>query len=97
MADVAVAQAKSILQSKTVWLNVLGILIMIVNELAGKMIPTEYAALALAILNIIVRFLTKQPLTLAMSSSAPAAAQPAAPAQEPAEAPTQDPPTTPAG
>jgi hypothetical protein len=46
------------------WLNVVGMAILIVNSQVGHLIPTEYGALALAILNIANRFLTTQPVTL---------------------------------
>jgi hypothetical protein len=62
MGDAAVS--KKIWKSKTFWLNVVGMAILIVNSQAGHLIPTEYGALALAILNIANRFLTNQPVTL---------------------------------
>jgi hypothetical protein len=41
----------------------LSIAIVTINELTGKLIPTEYAALALAVLNIGTRILTNGPIT----------------------------------
>lgn len=55
---------KNILKSKTLWLNIIGSALLIVNELNGKFIPTEYAGLALCILNIANRFLTSGSVTI---------------------------------
>ena len=50
---------KSILASKTFWLNVAGVLVTF-----SGMLPPEYGALATALANIINRFFTTQPVTL---------------------------------
>ena len=52
---------KSILASKTFWLNVVGLL----GELTG-ILPPLYAAPILAVLNIALRFLTDKPVTLTL-------------------------------
>jgi hypothetical protein len=70
--------SKPIYQSKTLWLNLVGMAILIVNSQIGHLIPTEYGALALAILNIANRFLTTQPVTV-LPAAPPA--PPAAPAK----------------
>lgn len=51
--------SKNILQSRTFWLNVLGIAVIV-----AKVIPPEYGGPALAIANIGVRMLTNQPVTV---------------------------------
>lgn len=51
--------AKNILQSKTFWLNVIGL----VTTLAG-VLPEQYAVPILAILNVVNRFFTSQPVVL---------------------------------
>lgn len=63
------ADGKSILASKTLWVNVLTILITIVTALSGAdFIPAEYmvwiTALVLPILNVILRFFTNEPVSV---------------------------------
>ena len=52
---------KSIFLSKTLWLNVVGLLGTIASS---GIIPSEYAAILLAALNIINRWFTSQPVGL---------------------------------
>ncbi len=52
-------EPKSILKSKTFWLNVAGFAAAYANVL-----PPEYAALVIAVANIANRFLTKGPVVL---------------------------------
>jgi len=52
------AMGKSLLTSKTFWLNVVGL----ATQLAG-VVPPQYGVPALAILNVVVRLLTKEPIT----------------------------------
>jgi len=47
-------------QSKTVWFNVGSALVLIGNEIAGKLIPTEYATTVVLVGNVILRFVTTQ-------------------------------------
>jgi len=47
-------------QSKTVWFNVGSALVLIGNEIAGKLIPTEYATAVVLVGNVILRFVTTQ-------------------------------------
>ena len=50
--------------SKTVWLNILAVLVVVVQALQGQAwINPEYQVLALAILNAVVRLLTNQPIS----------------------------------
>ena len=52
-----------VLTSKTLWLNVVAIIIFIVQFAYGEAwIPETYQALALGVLNMIVRFLTNDAL-----------------------------------
>ncbi len=49
--------------SKTLWLNVLAVIIFIVQSAQGQAwIPIQYQALILGVLNMIVRFLTNDAL-----------------------------------
>jgi len=50
---------KSIFQSKTFWANVLGIAVMFANVL-----PPKYSGMALAAINIALRTVTTEPVTL---------------------------------
>ena len=51
-------------QSKTFWLNVIAISILIADYLfTNQIIPAEWGVLILGILNIINRFFTSQPVT----------------------------------
>ena len=50
--------------SKTLWLNVIAIIIFIIQSAQGQAwIPAQYQALILGILNMVVRFLTNDSLT----------------------------------
>jgi hypothetical protein len=51
-----------LMKSKTFWVNILGIGGVIVNEATGELITPEHAGIALAVLNIILRIVTKKPL-----------------------------------
>jgi len=52
--------SKNILQSKTLWINVaLGILSLVQN-----VVPPEYEALIIVVINILNRFATSKPVTL---------------------------------
>ena len=52
-----------VLTSKTLWLNVLAILIFIIQSAQGQVwIPAEYQVLILGILNMCVRFITNDSL-----------------------------------
>ncbi len=57
--------AKSILTSKTFWLNILGLAVTI-----GGILPQKWGVPILAIANIAVRFLTDQPVSL-LGTTAP--------------------------
>jgi hypothetical protein len=58
-------KTKSILKSKTMWTNVASIALLVINQLSGaNVIPTEYAALGIAVLNIALRILTDSKVTL---------------------------------
>lgn len=64
---------KSVFASKTVWLNVIAAVIAIVQGFQGQpWINPEWQALILAVLNVIVRFLTSQPVSLSGTGCRPA-------------------------
>jgi hypothetical protein len=52
-----------IFKTRTFWLNICGGALICVNDLAGKIIPTEAATTILVVLNIINRFLTTKPVS----------------------------------
>ena len=53
-----------VITSKTLWLNVIAIVIFIVQSAQGQAwIPAQYQTLILGVLNLIVRFLTNDALT----------------------------------
>ncbi len=66
-----VTEAKPWYMSKTLWLNALVLLVAALGWVSGPDFPlelgqyAEYVTLALAILNLILRFVTGQPITLA--------------------------------
>ena len=52
-----------VLTSKTLWLNVIAVIILIVQSAQGQVwIPAEHQLLILSVLNMIVRFLTTDSL-----------------------------------
>ena len=59
-------QVKLFLKSKTFWLNVLGVSIMVAQFVLDKelLIDIDLQALVLAILNILIRFQTNEPIRL---------------------------------
>lgn len=57
--------SKSLFQSKTFWVNALTIVAEIAQLVSGlRVVPTEYMAVGLGILNVILRSLTNQPVHL---------------------------------
>jgi hypothetical protein len=52
-----------LLKTKTFWLNAVGTTLLIVNDMSGKMIPTETAVTILGVLNIFMRLLTTKPVS----------------------------------
>jgi len=55
--------SKSIFTSKTFWTNVVAVVAMTLQGLTGKeIIPLEYQTTILAVINIILRTVTKQPV-----------------------------------
>lgn len=61
-----ITNTKPIYKSKTLWLNVIGAVIIFLNVLPnlGLPIPADFQALILAILNILNRFQTQDKVTL---------------------------------
>ena len=55
---------KSIFQSKTFWVNVLGAGAAVLNGPLGADVPPEALAAIVAALNIAVRFVTSEPVSL---------------------------------
>lgn len=54
---------KGLFKSKTFWFNAASIVLIIANEFAGKLIPTETATIIISSCNIVLRILTKVPLS----------------------------------
>lgn len=52
-----------LLKTKTFWINAVGGALLIVNDLNGKIIPTEAATTALVVLNMVNRLLTTKPVS----------------------------------
>lgn len=50
------------LKSKTFWVNVIGGALQIVNKLQGEIIPVETAIVIQVCLNVVVRWITGEPL-----------------------------------
>jgi hypothetical protein len=59
-------EAKSILMSKTLWANLLGL----GATLAG-LLPEQYSAPVMAVVNILLRMVTSQPVTLLGGTQTP--------------------------
>jgi uncharacterized membrane protein len=55
---------KSIFKSKTFWVNVIAIGALVANNQFGLEIDTENQAALLAVINIVLRAVTNEPLTL---------------------------------
>jgi hypothetical protein len=51
-----------LLKTKTVWVNVLGGALQIVNIMNGQIIPAEYAVVIQGVLNIVIRAITTKPV-----------------------------------
>ena len=65
MSDTKAQLGKSIFSSKTFWMNLLAALAALGDQLAGTgLIPLEYLTPAMAILNIALRLITHQPVTV---------------------------------
>jgi hypothetical protein len=60
---------KSFWQSKTFWLNVIGIGAMLVQSSTGFIIDPEYQASILAVINLVLRGITKEPIDWSKSGS----------------------------
>ncbi len=55
---------KSIFTSKTFWVNVIGIVAIVVQTTTGKLLIDAEAQVAiLAVINVILRAITKEPVT----------------------------------
>lgn len=50
-------------QSKTIWANVLGGALLLLNGPLGHVVPPQYLALVLAVINIGLRVVTTQAVT----------------------------------
>ena len=57
-------QAKSILTSKTFWGNLIALVALGLQVQFGWVVTVEYQAGALTVINVALRFITKQPVTL---------------------------------
>ena len=59
--------AKNILKSKTVWANVLAVILIIAQQVGGVTpanIDPQTQSIILAVVNVILRFITKQPVKI---------------------------------
>ena len=54
--------AKSIFLSKTFWVNLLALVAMVVQAFTAWVLPPEFQAMALTVVNFILRMMTKQPV-----------------------------------
>lgn len=54
---------KAIWTSKTLWINLIGIIVMVVQAYTGFVCSPEIQAMALGVINMILRAITKQPVT----------------------------------
>jgi len=52
-----------LIKTKTFWVNLIGLGLLVVNELTGKYISTESAATIVFFLNLGVRLLTTKPVS----------------------------------
>lgn len=59
---------KSFLASKTIWFNVIfAVVTVLLNNLNSLPIPADYMIVIQAVLNIILRFVTTQPIALTVT------------------------------
>lgn len=56
-------QIIGMLKSRSNWVNIIGGALQIVNLAQGQVIPAEYAVLIQMGLNIVLRFITKKPVS----------------------------------
>ena len=56
-------EAKKVYQSKTFWVNVIAILAILAQTQTGFVIGAESQATILAAINLVLRAITKQPIT----------------------------------
>lgn len=55
---------KPFYHSKTIWINALGALALLLHGPLGSAIPAEYVAVGLAVVNLALRIVTTQAVTL---------------------------------
>lgn len=55
---------KPFYRSKTIWINALGALALLLHGPLGSAIPAEYVAVGLAVVNLALRIVTTQAVTL---------------------------------
>ncbi len=58
------AKGKPFWKSRTFWLNIVGAGAMVYNYYTGSPVPSEALASILAVLNLVLRFDTKEPVSL---------------------------------
>lgn len=54
---------KTVWTSKTLWVNVIGLIALVVQSLTGYIIDIEAQASILAFINVMLRLVTKEPVT----------------------------------
>lgn len=58
-------EAKTIVQSKTLWFNAIALVVMVVQSVTGFEVQAEEQAGVVAIVNMILRFITRSPVKVA--------------------------------
>ena len=57
-----IATLINLMKTKTVWVNLIGAALQIVNSLTGEVIPVQTAIIIQAVLNAVVRLITDKPV-----------------------------------
>ncbi len=60
MTDITPTTGKALVTSKTLWVNLLSIAGMVASAMFGYTIPAEWSVSILAVINIVIRLVTKE-------------------------------------